>query len=76
MDKKEIIEQFLDKLGMATGRFYIVCGKCGAKDELDKDGGNIIEQEITGIYSEYTGHLWDTVNIKCLLCGNATNFEK
>ena len=76
MSKDKIIEGFLKSLGLASGKFYIVCGKCGATDELDKNGGKNIEQDINGVYSEYTGHLWDTINIKCLKCGNAINFDK
>lgn len=75
--KEELIEEFLKKLGVSSeGKFFLVCGKCGCQDELDQNGGSTIEQEITGVYSDYTGHLWDTVNIKCLKCGNATSFTK
>lgn len=76
MTKEEKIEDFLKKLGVSSnGKFFIVCGKCGAQDTLDEDG-DIIEQEISGFYSEYTGHLWDTVNIKCKECGNSISFTK
>ena len=76
MEKKEIIENFLKELGLAEGKFYLVCGKCGETDELNEEGGDKIEQDIEGVYSDYTGHLWDTVNIKCKTCGNAVNFQK
>lgn len=77
MKKKDIIEEFLKKLGVSSeGKFFIVCGKCGEQDNLDNSGGDKIENEIIGVYSDYTGHLWDTVNIKCKLCGNATSFMK
>lgn len=77
MKKSEIIEEFLEKLGTSSnGKFYIACGKCGANDSLSDGGGDTIEQEICGAYSDYTGHLWDTVNIKCKSCGNAVSFDK
>jgi len=74
--KKETIENFLQSLGSADGEFFIVCGKCGASDALDENGGAVIEQDIEGVYSDYTGHLWDTVDIKCIKCGNAKAFDK
>ena len=75
--KKEIIEEFLEKLGRSSkGIFYLVCGHCGASDKMDEHGGDDIEQEISGVYSDYTGHLWDTVNIKCTKCGNAISFDR
>lgn len=74
--KTQEIEEFLKKLGTADGLFYLVCGKCGASDQLQEDGGTVIEQEISGAYSDYTGHLWDEVNIKCIKCGNAISFTK
>lgn len=74
--KEQIIEEFLEKLGKSSeGVFYLVCGKCGANCKLDDDDGDV-EQEINGIYSDYTGHLWDTFNIKCKKCGNAISFDK
>lgn len=77
MIKQEKIEKFLEQLGTSSeGKFFLVCGKCGVQDQLSEDGGDKIEQEIDGVYSEYTGHLWDTVNIKCKECGNAISFTK
>ncbi len=78
MEKIEKIEEFLKKLTEEheqKGAFFIVCGSCGASDTLDEDG-DIIEQELDGVYSDYTGHLWDNVNIKCKNCGNAISFKK
>ncbi len=76
-EKLQKIEEFLKNLGTSSnGTFYLVCGKCGCTDTLDNAGIGTIEQEITGCYSEYTGHLWDTVNIKCTKCGNAISFDK
>jgi hypothetical protein len=76
-DKKQKIEHFLQSLGEVSGLFYIVCGKCGVHDKLNSDGTqNDIEQEITGVYSDYTGHLWDEAHIKCKHCGNCISFTK
>jgi len=79
MNKKEKIEEFLKELGTSSnGIFYIVCGKCGVNDIINEasDLAGNIEHEIYGHFSDYTGHLWDTVNIKCRKCGNAISFDK
>ena len=81
-EKQKQIENFLEKLGASSeGIFYIVCGNCGASDKMYTDNGvgiksENIENEVTGHYSDYTGHLWDSVNIKCKECGNAISFTK
>ena len=79
MEKKIKIDEFLKKLGHSSeGKFFIVCGKCGVSDEIKENYGEEtnIDNEVTGTYSEYTGHLWDDVNIKCKKCGNAISFSK
>ena len=78
---KEIIDNFLKGLPKSSnGQFFILCGNCGAITELRDDNqyrhNDNIEQDINGVYSDYTGHLWDTVNIKCKKCGNAISFDK
>jgi len=76
-DRKEKIEEFLKTLGESTkGEFYLICGACGATDTVSEGGGQYIENEMHGVYSDYTGHLWDTINIKCKECGNAHSFDK
>lgn len=75
-ERKEKIEEFLKTLGTADGLFFIMCGKCGTTEKMDEYGGDTVLQEISGVFSEYTGHLWDNVNIKCTKCGNAISFTK
>jgi len=77
MKNKEIIEQFLISLGGPNkGQFWFVCGNCGAADQVKDHGGDSIEYSSYGVYgTEYTGHMWDDVSIKCKKCGNAFEFS-
>jgi hypothetical protein len=77
-EREEKIESFLKGLGVDSGgKFFVMCGKCGEQDEIGEKLGTKIEMSSYGAYgSEFTGHMWDTINIKCISCGNATSFDR